>query len=314
MPFGLIQVLLGVGMLLISWIGLGVLATARPAPTGPLLRRVRAGSLAPAVAGAGSQLLPEATALAVGFALPWAALCGAATLAGAVGWLRRPSRDIVDVAPLAATGYLTVGAVWLVLDRAGVRPLGLTPAIVLLTAVHFHHAGFVATTIATRTVGNASPGGPLRIARIGAWSVVAGPPVVAIGFAAYAPAQVAGALVLTAGLLAIAHVLFRDIRPRLDDRVARVLTGTAALAVVVPMSLASHWAAGTNLGWPVLSIPAMARTHGLLNALGFGLCGLVAFQLADARGLTVDRAGESLDRVAAADPAPDEQGDDHADE
>jgi hypothetical protein len=43
------------------------------------------------------------------------------------------------------------------------------------------------------------------------------------------------------------------------------------------MALSAVYALGEFLrtGW--LSIPEMARTHGLLNALGFVLCGLLAW-------------------------------------
>ena len=45
------------------------------------------------------------------------------------------------------------------------------------------------------------------------------------------------------------------------------------------MALAVAWAAGQHWAIPVLSIPDMARTHGLANALGFILCGLIAGHL-----------------------------------
>ena len=60
---------------------------------------------------------------------------------------------------------------------------------------------------------------------------------------------------------------------------ARALLGISALAIWVPMALAVAWAAGQHWAIPVLSIPDMARTHGLANALGFILCGLIAGHL-----------------------------------
>jgi hypothetical protein len=47
----------------------------------------------------------------------------------------------------AALVYWPVGCLWLVISRAGVNPLGFSDDIVLLTAVHFHYAGFAALTM-----------------------------------------------------------------------------------------------------------------------------------------------------------------------
>ena len=57
-----------------------------------------------------------------------------------------PARDggAAATAGLVAFGFLAVGAVWLLVDRAGLGRSGST-TIVLLTAVHFHVAGFVLT-------------------------------------------------------------------------------------------------------------------------------------------------------------------------
>jgi hypothetical protein len=48
------------------------------------------------------------------------------------------------------------------------------------------------------------------------------------------------------------------------------------------MALAVAWAAGQHGDVPVLSIPDMARTHGVTNALAFTLCGLLGRRLAAA--------------------------------
>ncbi len=48
------------------------------------------------------------------------------------------------------------------------------------------------------------------------------------------------------------------------------------------MVLAVAWAAGQHWHVPALSIPDMARTHGIANALAFVLCGLLAARSASA--------------------------------
>ena len=75
-----------------------------------------------------------------------------AALAGLVELIERRSLRPTDLAPAAAVAYLSVGAGWLVLSRAGLRPEGFSHEIVELTGVHFHYAGFAATLMAALTM------------------------------------------------------------------------------------------------------------------------------------------------------------------
>ncbi len=70
----------------------------------------------------------------------------------------------------------------------------------------------------------------------------------------------------------------RHVVPGLRPAAAVALT-VSSLSVLVPMLLAVQWAAGANLGTPALSIPDMARTHGVANAVGFALLGVVGWRL-----------------------------------
>jgi hypothetical protein len=56
----------------------------------------------------------------------------------------------------------------------------------------------------------------------------------------------------------------------------RLLLAVSGLAVWAPMALAVAWAAGQHWDVPALSIPAMVRWHGLPNAVGFVVAGLLA--------------------------------------
>src|SRR5256714_6861128 len=87
-------------------------------------------------------------ALAGAIALGWLISCGVTSLAGLVEVIERRSLRPMQLVPAAAVAYLSVGAAWLVVSRAGIRPLGFSPAIVELTGGHFHHAGLAATPLA----------------------------------------------------------------------------------------------------------------------------------------------------------------------
>src|SRR3989442_5027030 len=86
-------------------------------------------------------------------ALGWLLTCAVASLAGLVELIERRSLRPVHLVPAAALAYLSVGAGWLVLSRAGLRPEGFSHEIVELTGVHFHYAGFAATLMAPLTMG-----------------------------------------------------------------------------------------------------------------------------------------------------------------
>lgn len=254
------------------------LPLTRP-PDGSLRRlHVTAERLQPAgaVLATAALLAPRGT-LAGALAAGWLAVALVALVPAAAAWVREPTLRPVPLARTAAVAFLVVGAVWLVVDRLGGQPLGLDRALVTLTAVHFHIAGFATAAIAARAAavtGNLAP----RLTAVAVAGVVVGPATVAVGFAAYRPLQLAGAVVVTAGIYVLAWLLVRHVR--VEPPAARGLLVGAAVVVVLPMLLAVQWAAGAVLGTPALGVPAMARTHGLANAFGFALPALVAWHLA----------------------------------
>jgi hypothetical protein len=128
------------------------------------------------------------------------------------------------------------------------------------------------TATAHRWVGDRSP----RLAAASLLAVVAAPPIVAAGFTFAPPLQVAGATLLAAGLFLLAWVTIRHAVPQVG-RAAGTLLTLSSLAVLAPMVLAVSWALGNTVGTPALSIPAMARLHGITNAVGFTLLGLIGW-------------------------------------
>jgi hypothetical protein len=203
---------------------------------------------------------------------PWAVWCAALAVAAGIRWTRRPRVDHLLVA--VAAGYLAVGAAWLLADRAGLEPAGVGPPFVELTAVHFTYAGAIGTGLAwqawRRRRGD-------RVAALAVTAVAGAPPLVAVGFVAYGALQIVGAVLLTVGTYAYAWVVLRHLVWTLDRR-TRWLLGVSAVSVVAPMLLAVQWAVGANLGTPALSIPAMAATHGVVNAVGFCLLGVLGWR------------------------------------
>lgn len=227
-------------------------------------------------------LLPRGAVGAV-LCVPWLLVAAALAGAAALRWWRDGRRAAAGLVGPVAGGFLVVGAAWLLADRLGLEPVGTADPFVLLTAVHFHHAGAVATTV----VGAALGRDPGRAPAVATALVVGAPPVVAAGFLLHGALQVVGAVLLTAGLWTWAAWVLRRGAAAAGD--GGPWLRVAALAVVVPMAMAVWWAVGWNTGLPAPSIPTMASTHGVLNALGLGLCGIVGWRRASGPGPVAPR-------------------------
>jgi hypothetical protein len=199
-------------------------------------------------------------------AIPWAAVSVITALGRLVPAVRRRlTRDDVALIGLdAAAAFLVVGAVAAVLSRLGVRPFGLGEPITLLTAVHFHVAGFVLTTVAVR-VGERSR----MVRRVAMPLLLVGIPATAVGFLGADAIGLAGAWLVAAGGIVVgaAHLETAFVSVA-DDRWLAMVAG---LSLAVTMPLAAGWASATYAGVPFLSMGAMAATHGAINVLGFAI-------------------------------------------
>ena len=88
------------------------------------------------------------TGIAAGLlSVPWLLLGAACGLMGLFRLRRGGVRSVDELCMNAAIIYWPVGCLWLVISRLGMNPLEFSDDIVLLTAVHFHYAGFAALTI-----------------------------------------------------------------------------------------------------------------------------------------------------------------------
>ncbi|MFJ1548019.1 YndJ family protein [Streptomyces sp. NPDC088246] len=177
-----------------------------------------------------------------------------------------------EIALLTALVTPSIAAIALVAERSGHTLFGFGLGILALTVPHFHFAGFAAAPVS---------GLVCRIAesaagRFAALSVPLGTLLVLIGYFTGDRAELAGAVVLTAGMWTVALLTWRSIRGRQRDRITRLLLATSSAVLVVTMVLAPSWALGEATGLPHPTLTWMAATHGLGNALGFALCSVLA--------------------------------------
>jgi hypothetical protein len=226
----------------------------------------------------------KAAALA---ALPWAALTGLLALIGIArlrhGGLRR---DFDGLCRDAALIFSVIGGAWTIADRGGFRPLGFDPAIVALTAVHFHYAGILLPLFAGLVQRELFF---LRLASRAALGVVLGVPAVAVGITA---TQLGAGASLEAGAgcgLALAGMVVGILQVRIATEarqplLTRIALGIAGVSLFIGMVLAALYAMRAFVApFPGLGIPQMRMLHGTLNALGFGLCGVLGWRMISRR-------------------------------
>jgi hypothetical protein len=187
----------------------------------------------------------------------------------------RPHGGVATTGGLVAQLFLPIGATWALASRLGLEPMGFREPIVLLTAVHFHYAGFVLPIVTGYAA--AAHGG--RLGRVALAGVAVGVPLVAIGItvggwvewlAAWLQATVA---VTVAGLHMAAAA-----RP--GPTVTRMLWAVAGWSLLGSMRLVFVYGRGGYLGQGWLTIPQMVTWHGTLNVLGFALPAVLGWRYA----------------------------------
>ncbi|WP_336921521.1 YndJ family transporter [Aquipuribacter sp. SD81] len=231
------------------------------------------------LAAAAAPWLPRgavAVALASAYLTATLALAGCGLTRALTWWRRgRPGPLTTEVAVLTALGTPSAGALALVAERAGVELFGFDLAVLALTAPHLHYAGFVAALVAALVHAEV---GASRWARFGAWTVPVGTLLVLGGYFVGDAAELVGTVVLTAGTWAVAALVLSRLDALAPRRgaVRTALVGSVAL-LPVTMLLALGWAVTRVADLPWLSVEAMVLTHGLGNALGLGLCGVLAW-------------------------------------
>jgi hypothetical protein len=185
--------------------------------------------------------------------------------------------------------YLPVGCAWLVASRWGLSPMHFQEPIVLLTAVHFHFAGFAAPILALAAASVVEKKTVVlrRIFKVFATGVLAGPGLLAAGFVIGPHLKLAMALLVAcseAGLSLFFLSVVRAMRPRS----AQVLVTVSAGSILFAMVLAGVWAIGEFPLQPFVHLDEMAKFHGTANALGFILCGLVGWTLSARHGVCLE--------------------------
>jgi len=302
-----------------AWMLIAILARSRTVPVGqiellflfaPLVIVPLGLELGRTIAGqqclieVAKRLQPVGAALAVlAFLLPlgekaalaasgWMVVCLLIAASSIVNLLRGSgegqTRTVAIVLSLARID-LVVGGAWLVASRWGMKPMGIQEPIGLLTAVHFHFAGFATSTIAAASLKSGRT--RQRWFQVLALAIAALPYIVATGFVISPLLKMIAAVLFSLSMAALAVTLRSD-GTRAQERTARVLLQIAAGAIFAGMMLSGAYAMADFVGSDSLTIPQMARTHGILNAVGFCLCGLLGWLIESEPSGKIERDSE----------------------
>jgi YndJ-like protein len=297
-PLTIIQLIFLLAPLVIIPLGLRVVDPSHVAGAGNTLydwaRNLQPPGAALAVASFYWHRGYTAASLAVG----WLVVCG---LVGLFGLLRLRRNGLGSAGQTCASVgliYLPIGGVGLAASRLGWGIMNFKEPIVLLTAVHFHYAGFAAPLLVGATGRAVNPDSRVmqKLLRWAAWGVMVAPGLVAAGFLVSPLLKVLSAFILAASLTVLS-VLTLEAVPQIGPKISRWLLVISALSIPAAMMLVCVYAVGDFTGHELISIPQMAAFHGITNSFGFTLCGFLAWSMTG-RQKTVAHAS-TLEKAAA---------------
>jgi hypothetical protein len=210
------------------------------------------------------------------FASSWLLVCAGLAGESVRRLLSSGTRSFTQFCFAAGEGYLLVAGAWLVASRAGLQLLAFREPIVLLTAVHFHFAGFGSAVLAglvdAAFVGNRGH----RELRAALLAVVLGPAALGLAFLLGPKAKLVAALLIALGQFGLAGGMVRA-GIAAKNAGGRWLLFVAGGSVAAGMVLAVVWAIGEYPLQAFVNIRQMAEFHGALNAIGFVVCGLLGW-------------------------------------
>ncbi|MDI1313176.1 YndJ family transporter [Prosthecobacter sp.] len=213
------------------------------------------------------------------YIIPWLLIRSAAALE-ALGNCRKKTLDnSAELALLSARVFPAIGAAWLVANRANWTPWGFDPLIVLLTAAHFHHAGFTLPLMAGLNA-KAKPGCWTRFSCV---AILLGVPLVAVGitcthFGVLKFVEPFGVTILVMGALGVALSQMRRGLEKKHPNWTRFGFLISGASLFIAMLLALSFGLRYLIPNYALTMPQMWMIHGTLNAIGFGLCGILAWR------------------------------------
>jgi hypothetical protein len=215
---------------------------------------------------------PRAAALASA----WFFVCGWLAVEGLRRFLKYKTQSFSQFCFAVGEAYLIVGGTWLVISRVGLQPVGFREPIVLLTAVHFHFAGFLSAVLAGLTYERLRENRWSKVLGATLVCVTVGPGLLGLAFLVGPEVKLAAVMLIVVGHFVLATGMVR-VAFGTESPVGRAMLILSSGCVVAGMVLAATWALGEYPLQPFVDLARMGRYHGALNAVGFGVCGLIGW-------------------------------------
>jgi hypothetical protein len=272
---GTIEILLLFAVWVIVPLGISLLDSERPNRWAPHWAQLMGTALSCAAIFTTFSFFLNRGIFSARLAAAWLVVCAAITANGTYQFFAR-QKSFEQFCFSVGQGYLLVAGLWLVASRAGLHPVGFEEPIVLLTAMHFHFAGFASAIVAGLTIRQFRGQRGERLVRAAALAVVVGPGLLGLAFLAGPKVKLIGALLVAAGQIGLAVAMAR-LALQTHQSAGRWLLLVAAGSVAAGMLFAAVWAIGEYPLQPFVDIRKMAQIHGVLNALGFAGCGLLSW-------------------------------------
>jgi len=189
-------------------------------------------------------------------------------------------RSAAEVSINAGLIYLPVGSAWLIVSRLGIQLLGYGDTIILLTAVHFHFAAYAAPLLAGLAGRKLSKYGRVdQVFKLAPIGIIAGIPLVAAGITSSPYVAFVGTILISLALFLLAILVAGWIVPSVGVLPAQILLLVSSASSLPAMTFACLYAYSIVFKKLLIDIPKMAMTHGIVNAFGFALCGLIAWAI-----------------------------------
>jgi YndJ-like protein len=210
------------------------------------------------------------------FAGAWLLVCAGFALDGLRRFARSRGKSFSQFCFAVGEGYLLVAGIWLVASRMGIAFMGFHEPIVLLTGVHFHFAGFASAVLAGLTYERLREGRGAGFLRVALIAVVCGPGILGLAFLFGPKVKLIAAVLIAVGQIGLAAGMIQ-VGLLAKGRSGRWLFFIAGGSVAAGMALAAVWAIGEYPLQAFVNIRQMAQFHGVLNAVGFAVCGLLGW-------------------------------------
>jgi hypothetical protein len=208
-------------------------------------------------------------------AVPWMLFTYLLAGIGLVHFYRHVRSLDTQLCYAAALVFVAIGGTWAAISRAGLPVMGFEPIIILLTAVHFHYAGFALPLLSGLAIRTLTRHHAVRLMVL---LIIVGIPLVGVGIATGALVEVIAVGILAAGCGGLAIVQIRcAMRCSLEP--ARGLLLLSSLSLLLGMLLAVIYGIGEYREQQLLGIPLMIPLHGIANSVGFSLAGLYGWSV-----------------------------------